>query len=370
MKKIVKIVLTGGPCAGKSTGMSWIVNNFTKLGYKVLIVPEVATELINGGAYPWEATSSVEFQIALYKLLKEKESTFEQLANNITNDKVLIVCDRGALDAEAYLTPEQIRQFHEDCRVNKTSTEMMEDYDAVFHLITAAKGAVEFYTTANNEARKESPEEAIIIDEKTSAAWTGHPHLRLIDNSTNFETKMQKLVKEIASFLGEPEPFEIERKYLIDYPDVHQLNLLNTMSNCQKVEILQTYLLNDKENEEVRVRQRGDGKTFIFTKTAKRKVSDIKRVEVEKRLTLLEYCQELMNADTSLHQIRKTRYCLTYHNTYFEIDLYPFWNDQAILEVELSDENEKFDLPEFLSIKREVTDDETYKNVNIAKYAK
>ena len=30
-KSITKIVLTGGPCAGKTTGISWVVDNFTKL---------------------------------------------------------------------------------------------------------------------------------------------------------------------------------------------------------------------------------------------------------------------------------------------------------------------------------------------------
>ena len=58
--KISKIVLTGGPCAGKTTGMSWIIDNFTKRGYKVLVVAETATELIEGGAYPWEVINSVE----------------------------------------------------------------------------------------------------------------------------------------------------------------------------------------------------------------------------------------------------------------------------------------------------------------------
>lgn len=42
---IQKIVLTGGPCAGKSTAMSWIQNSFTERGYKVLIVPETATDI-------------------------------------------------------------------------------------------------------------------------------------------------------------------------------------------------------------------------------------------------------------------------------------------------------------------------------------
>lgn len=37
------------------------------------------------------------------------------------------------------------------------------------------------------------------------AAWTGHSHLRIIDNSLGFEEKMKHLIAEIANFLGEPD---------------------------------------------------------------------------------------------------------------------------------------------------------------------
>ena len=49
---ITKIVITGGPCAGKSTAMSWVQNAFSQMGYRVLFVPETATELISGGVAP------------------------------------------------------------------------------------------------------------------------------------------------------------------------------------------------------------------------------------------------------------------------------------------------------------------------------
>ena len=51
--EISKIVITGGPCAGKSTAMSWVQNAFTQMGYTVLFVSETATELITGGVAPW-----------------------------------------------------------------------------------------------------------------------------------------------------------------------------------------------------------------------------------------------------------------------------------------------------------------------------
>ena len=38
--------------------------------------------------------------------------------------------------------------------------------------------------------------------------------------SSSVLTKMKRLLKEISNLLGEPEPYEIERKFLIKYPDI------------------------------------------------------------------------------------------------------------------------------------------------------
>ena len=46
-KTITKIVITGGPCAGKTTAMNKIQKAFTALGYSVIFIPETATELIS-----------------------------------------------------------------------------------------------------------------------------------------------------------------------------------------------------------------------------------------------------------------------------------------------------------------------------------
>ena len=74
----------------------------------------------------------------------------------------------------------------------------------------------------------------------------------------------------------------------------------------------------------------------------------------------------LMEADNKLHTIRKTRYCLTENNKYYEIDIYPEWNNQAIMEIELNDESEKVEIPSYIDVIKEVTDDENYKNYNMA----
>lgn len=359
--EIPKIVITGGPCAGKTTAMSWVQNAFTQMGYTVLFVPETATELITGGVAPWTCGTNAEYQKCQLKLQLEKEKIFEQAARTMKAEKILIVCDRGTLDNKAYMSEDEFADAVSF--IGSNEVELRDNYDAVFHLVTAAKGAAEFYTTSNNEARKETAEEAAALDDKIISSWTGHPHFRVIDNSSDFEIKLKRLVAEIASFLGEPEPFEIERKFLIEYPDIEWLE---SNPACQRIEIIQTYL-KCAEGEEIRVRQRGIDGNYIYFRTTKRKVSGVKRVEIEKRLSQAEYLTLLMDADTTKRQIRKTRYCLTYENQYFEIDVYPFWDDKAVAELELSDEDAKVIFPEQIKVIREITDDESYKNASLAK---
>ena len=358
---ITKIVITGGPCAGKSTAMSRLQDFFEQLGYAVLFIHETATELISGGVAPWTCGTNIDYQKVQLKLQLEKEKAFEEAAGTMKKEKILIVCDRGALDNKAYMPAQVFLSVLDEIGANEV--ELRDNYDAVFHLVTAAKGAEEYYTTANNASRTETPEQAAALDDKIINAWTGHPHFRVIDNSSDFDNKIKRLIAEIASFLGEPEPLEIERKFLIEYPDIEWLE---SVESCEKIEIIQTYIKSDS-GDEVRVRQRGVDGNYIYFQTTKRKITDIKRVETERRLSQKEYLRLLMEADTSRRQIRKTRYCLTYKNQYFEIDVYPFWDDKAIMEIELRDENIPIEFPERIRIIKEVTNDEAYKNAQLAK---
>ncbi|MCM1218525.1 MAG: AAA family ATPase [Lachnospiraceae bacterium] len=357
---ISKIVITGGPCAGKSTAMSWISNAFAQRGYKVIFVPETATELITGGVTPWECASNQEYQVCQMRLQMEKERIFEQGADSMRQEKILIVCDRGTMDNQAYMTEAEFEAVLSELGADEVH--LRENYDAVFHLVTAAKGAEQFYTLANNQARTETPQQAREMDDKLIAAWAGHPHLRIIDNSTDFEGKMKRLIAEISAFLGEPEPYEIERKFLIEYPDTAWLQ---GIPNCRRVEIIQTYLSVEPDYE-VRIRQRGLNGNYMYYETTKKKINGLKRIELERRLSEREYLRLLMEADTNRRQIRKTRYCMVYENQYFEIDLYPFWNDQAIVEIELREEDQQIRMPKELKVIREVTGEAAYKNAALA----
>ena len=361
MQKITKIVITGGPCAGKSTAMSWIRNAFSMKGYTVLFVPETATELITGGVAPWTCGSNAEYQKCQVELQLEKERLFFRAAQTMPGEKILIVCDRGVMDNRAYMDD---AEFGEVLKALKGSEVIWRDgYDAVFHLVTAANGAETFYSNANNSARYESVEEAVALDNRLIGCWTGHKYFRVIDNSTDLEGKMRRLESEISTFLGEEHPYEMERKFLIEYPDV---DWLESNPLCRKIHIDQTYL-KSADGEEIRLRRRGEMGQYVYYETHKRPIDGMKRLSTEKRLSSSEYRRLLKNADPTRRTIRKTRYCLTYENQYFEIDVYPFWKDQAILEIELRDEDEAITFPPELHVIREVTGDPSYKNAALAK---
>jgi hypothetical protein len=48
-KKVIKIVFTGGPCAGKTTSMAFCTELLKERGFRVYIVPEAATLIAMGG---------------------------------------------------------------------------------------------------------------------------------------------------------------------------------------------------------------------------------------------------------------------------------------------------------------------------------
>ena len=51
----------------------------------------------------------------------------------------------------------------------------------------------------------------------------------------------------------------------------------------------------------------------------------------------------------------------------FEIDVYPFWTDRAIMEIELDSEEREVMLPPFIEVIKEVTGDGRYTNAAIAR---
>ena len=76
-KKCKKIVLTGGACGGKTESLPFIKEHFTKLGYEVYIVNEMATILILGGITALKVGGWQKFQELVVGMQIEIQKTFE-----------------------------------------------------------------------------------------------------------------------------------------------------------------------------------------------------------------------------------------------------------------------------------------------------
>ncbi len=157
-------------------------------------------------------------------------------------------------------------------------------------------------------------------------------------------------------------PIEIERKFLIYMPD---LELLSAQKGVRIKHIEQTYLLSDN-GKNARVRRIDEDGEIKFVKTVKERISTLSAYENEFEIDQSTYKKELENADASKKTIVKTRFCIPFEHHILEIDVYPFWSDRAILEVELSDESESFSLPDFIRVVKEVSEDKRYKNTKLA----
>ena len=162
---------------------------------------------------------------------------------------------------------------------------------------------------------------------------------------------------------------ETERKFLIRRPPE---SVLEAMPDCRVCHITQTYLMiNGVTGEEKRIRRivEGERETFVFTE--KKRITDVSRTENEYGITAEEYARLYSSPDA--RELSKTRYAFPYEDHTVEIDIYPHeiggdaLDGYAVLEVELGDEAEKFALPPFIEVVRELTGTSDFSNKKMAK---
>lgn len=157
-------------------------------------------------------------------------------------------------------------------------------------------------------------------------------------------------------------PLEIERKFLIHMPKLETLLALGGAPH----EITQTYLTNGPEGENRRVRRSEQGGEVTYTYTQKKRITDLTCIEEEREIDESEYQGLLSDARKGSATLTKTRWKIPFDGHIVEVDIYPFWEEYAVLEVELKSEEETFSIPEELTIFREVTGERLYKNTALA----
>lgn len=356
-KNITRIALTGGPCAGKTTALAKIIERFSDLGYLVYALPETPTLFSNASINFATPDKHYFYNIekAVLRFQLQMEDVFMDLARQ-AKQPVIIIADRGTMDISAYMEPTIWQAMLDELGLSEVKLRDAR-YDAVIHMVTAAIGAEEFYTTENNNARHESVEEARELDSRILKAWTGHPELHIVENNVDFDLKIKQTLKAIRSILGEEDGStgaEQRRKFLV--------RVVGEIPYGVEAEIYQTYIT-EEDGSSIRLRKRGLRGNYVYFLSQKHRLSQAsKSIITERQISPDEYLNRmnLISAQaqvTSHHLLRKS---FIWAKQYFELDqvLEPLMQEY-VLEVKMA-RGPEVKLPPFLELIREVTGDADY----------
>ncbi len=354
IEPVSMIVLTGGPCSGKSSSLAYLTEKLSDHGFMVFVVPETATIITNSGIDRRKMDKSN--QVIVYEeAIFDMQLAFEEIYKNTVTrvfpeKKKIILLDRGIMDIRAFMPEKDFKNILKRKRMSEIV--LRDRYTGIIHLVTAADGAIEFYTGENNPARIETPEEAVKIDMKIRECWLGHPHLKIIDNTTDFENKIARAFYAILSILYMPVPLPITKRYLIKDIDFKSLPV------HQIVQIEKLFLRSKEKNEGIYIKKReqdGTSLYFLSRKTLTRE---------EELLTEEEYNNLARLLDPKTNKILKKRICFFWNNQYFEIDTYSGHNEGiSILKVEPVETSQgmaKIDIPPFIHVCQDISETTEY----------
>lgn len=210
---------------------------------------------------------AIKFQENLLKTMIQIENTFFELGRTCERN-CLIICDRGAMDASAYISKDKWEKLIKDNSWNNIDLRDNR-YNQIIHMVSAANGAEEYYSTEDHSCRSEGVELAKELDANAANAWVGHPYFDVIDNSTDFEGKIRRMIGAVCQKMCIDTGDRLVKgsrklKFLIKGP----LPDDSVFQSFQDFEVVHTYLQTNAPTQ-VRLRKRGQ-------KGERRKIREIR----------------------------------------------------------------------------------------------
>lgn len=293
------------------------------------------------------------------------EETYFDLAST-SKKNCLIICDRGTMDASAFVTKEMWNRI---IKAHGWNTVDMRDnrYNHIIHLVSAANGAEAFYNTEDNSCRTESIELARERDKMAAHAWIGHPYMDVIDNSTDFDTKVRRMIACVCRRIGVDTGDRLASdsrkvKFLVSTmpPD-------SAFPPYQDFEVVHDYLITSNPKAQSRLRKRGQNNYWSYMHTQRKCDVNSQVIELRRQITHRDYINMLAQRNDSHYTVYKLRRCFLWGNMYFQMDIYkkpchPRCEGLILLETYTAHSSSelKGQLPSFLDIRKEVTNDPNF----------
>ncbi|XP_031780346.1 TRPL translocation defect protein 14 isoform X4 [Nasonia vitripennis] len=313
-----------------------------------------------------------KFQENLLKTMLQIENTFFQLGESLSRN-CLIICDRGAMDASAFISKDKWELMMASNGWN--NVELRDNrYNQIIHMVSAANGAEDFYSTEDHACRSEGIELARDLDYKAASAWVGHPYFDVIDNSQDFESKICRMIECVCQKLGIDTGDRLRAssrkvKFLVKGP----LPPDSAFPPFQDFDVVHNYLQSNNPKTQARLRKRGQKGHWSYIHTLRRPKMCGQVVEVKTQLTHRDYLNMLAQRDDSHFTIFKRRRCFLINNQYFQLDIYrepghPRCKGLMLLETYTALPSDKLEniLPQFLTIEKEVTGNPDYSMFNLS----
>eukprot|EP00826_Nyctotherus_ovalis_P054040 TRINITY_DN7059_c0_g1_i2.p1 TRINITY_DN7059_c0_g1~~TRINITY_DN7059_c0_g1_i2.p1 ORF type:complete len:353 (-),score=100.80 TRINITY_DN7059_c0_g1_i2:73-1131(-) len=308
----------------------------------------------------------LRFQINLMKLQITLEDIFTEIGSDLyPEDQVVILCDRGVMDGAAYMTKPMWQALLDETGWSNTQLRDKR-YDMVLHLITAADGAKDYYSSDSNQSRYEGLEVAIATDKKTQLCWFGHPRFSIIDNSLpGFNNKIKRCLDRIFHYLGLPKANTFYKKFLLRRIQSGASYLGDTVATFD-IEV--TYIQPKRGTYEEKVSRRKQLEACTYTHTIIYN-EKMELIEKKRQISAREYINLLASADDSLKVLHKKRQCFLYLKTYMILDTYTNIDGcPSLLKIlNENDNNKEVKIPPLLDVVRDVTDTKEYSNYLMAR---
>ena len=156
---------------------------------------------------------------------------------------------------------------------------------------------------------------------------------------------------------------EIERKYIIKKPKSADMMACEGYSSS---EIVQIYLASPRGvTHRIRSRAYTDGTRYF--ETTKIRIDKMSSHEYEREIDRGEFESLSLKIAEDSHPIIKTRYTFDFSGQAFEVDVYPEWENTAVMETELPSRETEVSFPDFIRVIAEVTGDKRYSNAAMSK---
>eukprot|EP00929_Paragymnodinium_shiwhaense_P089987 TRINITY_DN5021_c0_g1_i1.p1 TRINITY_DN5021_c0_g1~~TRINITY_DN5021_c0_g1_i1.p1 ORF type:complete len:493 (+),score=123.44 TRINITY_DN5021_c0_g1_i1:67-1545(+) len=351
------VVLTGGPCSGKSSVLAVLKRRLSVRGFQVLTVPENATHLLanSDGFQPeWAGTQSqVDMQRIFLDFQLDQERAFREFAALNSKPAVLLL-DRSTLDSKVFLSDEQFEKvLDHHTKPKLAEDELLKRYDLVIHMVTCAQGnegKYEWGPGSNNPGRYHSPEQARDQDRRCLEVYKPHPQLRVVPSLHNFEDKVDAALKYLDDALHIDGLAGKRKRVCVqvgDIPDevmqsanayvASSTYLDNDMHHCLR-RIMKTTVQDWKDRFGAQGSEAGKNlpvsglsEDAMYEKRIQVTPPDGQGYLTRKMISEYEYASELELAKS--RSVHKFGLCFLIKHSYYELFFFPSQDGQLVLDL-------------------------------------